>query len=151
MLKLLFALPSLLLFAFLPQQPAATPDAAPPVAAPAAAAPAAAPAAVPADAAKLTNPVTPTAESQSHAKMMYGIDCAFCHGEKGNGKGDLVADMQLKMKDFTDPATLKDKSDGELFYIIKNGDDKSKMPAEGPRAKDSDIWNLVIYIRTLSK
>jgi mono/diheme cytochrome c family protein len=142
MLKLLFALPSLLLFAFLPQQPTGTADTPPPVAAATT---------VPADAAKVANPVTPTAESQSHAKMMYGIDCALCHGAKGNGKGDLVADMQLKMKDFTDPATLKDKTDGELFYIIKNGDDKTKMPAEGPRAKDSDIWNLVIYIRTLSK
>ncbi len=140
MLKLFLLLPSALLFAFLPQQPAATPDNAAPVAA-----------AVPADAAKLTNPITPTAESQSHAKMMYNIDCALCHGAKGNGKGDLVADMQLKMKDFTDPATLKDKSDGELFYIIKNGDDKSKMPAEGPRTKDSDIWNLVVYVRSLSK
>ena len=133
MLKLLFALPSVLLFAFLPQQPTETPDTT-----------------VPPDAAKLTNPVTATAESHAHAKMMYGIDCAICHGGNGNGKGELVADMQLKMKDFTDPATLKDRSDGELFYIIKNGDDKSKMPAEGPRAKDADIWNLVLYIRSLS-
>jgi mono/diheme cytochrome c family protein len=122
------------LLALLPQQPTATSDTA-----------------IPADAAKMVNPVTPTAESQAHAKMMYGIDCALCHGTNGNGKGDLVADMGLKMKDFTDPATIHDKTDGELFYIIKNGDDKDKMPAEGPRAKDADIWNLVIYVRSLSK
>src|ERR1019366_5328718 len=117
MLKLLFVLPAALLFAFLPQEPTAAPAAA----------------------ATMTNPVTPTPESQAHAKMVYGIDCAMCHGPNGNGKGELVADMQLKMKDLTDPASLKDRTDGELFLIIKNGDDKLKMPAEGPRAKDDAI------------
>lgn len=134
MLKLLFVLPSVLLFAFMPQEPVTAPDKA-----------------LPADAATLTNPIKPTPESQAHAKTVYGMDCAICHGVKGNGKGELVADLQLKMKDFTDPATLKDKTDGELFYIIKNGDDKVKMPAEGPRAKDEDIWNLVLLMRSFSK
>jgi hypothetical protein len=59
--------------------------------------------------------------------------------------------MQLKMKDLTDPASLKDRTDGELFLIIKNGDDKLKMPAEGPRAKDDAIWNLVILMRSFAK
>ena len=142
MLKLLMVLPAALLFAFLPQEPAAPPADQP-------AAPATAPAATPADAATLTNPVKPTPESQAHAKMMFGIDCAMCHGDNGNGKGDLVADMHLSMKDLTDPDSLKGMSDGELFYLIKNG--KGKMPSEGDRAKDNDIWNLVIYVRSLSK
>ena len=40
----------------------------------------------PAAAAK--NPVKPTAESQAKAKAVYGIDCAVCHGDNGNGKSD---------------------------------------------------------------
>lgn len=131
MFRFLLILPPVLLLAFLPQQPATTDKA------------------MPADAATLTNPVTPTAESQAHAKAMYGMDCAMCHGANGNGKGDLVADMQLKLKDFTDPAALKDTPDGELFYVIKNG--RGKMPAEGDRAKDADIWNLVILVRAYAK
>ena len=133
MLKLLLVLPPALLLAMLPQQPAATPGLA-----------------IPPDAAALTNPVKPTPESRAHAKTVYGMDCAICHGANGDGKGDVVADMHLSMKDFTNPATLKDRTDGELFYIIKNGDAKSQMPPEGPRAKDDDIWNLVIYVRSLS-
>lgn len=131
MFKVLFALPCALFLAFLPQD-------APPAEKP-----------MPADAATLTNPVKPSAESQTHAKMMFGIDCAMCHGEKGNGKGDLVADMHLSMKDLTDPAALKDMPDGQLFYIIKNG--KGKMPAEGDRANDEAVWNLVIYVRSFAK
>ena len=58
--------------------------------------------------------------------------------------------MQLTMKDFSNPESLKDKRDGELFYAIKNGEEKEKMPAEGTRAKDNEVWNLVILIRSFS-
>jgi hypothetical protein len=60
--------------------------------------------------------------------------------------------MNLKMRDFTDPDTLRGTSDGELFYAIKNGDAKNKMPGEAPRTKgDDDIWNLVILVRSFAK
>jgi mono/diheme cytochrome c family protein len=80
---------------------------------------------------------------------MYGYDCAMCHGDSGNGKGDLAADMKLQLADFSDPKSLQGKTDGELFYVIKNG--KGQMPAEGTRAKPDQIWNMVNYIRSLAK
>jgi mono/diheme cytochrome c family protein len=130
MLKPLLLVGSLLFSSYAPQEPPAAPV--PPAAA------------VPA-----VNPVKPTAESQAKAKKMYGYDCAMCHGEKGDGKGDLVADMKLTLKDYADPATLKDLSDGDIFNIIKNG--KGQMTGEGDRAKPDDIWNLVIYVRSFAK
>jgi mono/diheme cytochrome c family protein len=71
----------------------------------------------------------------------------MCHGDNGNGKTDLATQMQLKMTDWTDPKALADMKDGELFDIIKNG--KDKMPPEGDRVKTDDVWNLVIYVRSL--
>ena len=106
---------------------------------------------VPPDAAVMQDPVKPSPESLARAKTVYGMDCALCHGSTGDGKGDVVADLKLKMKDFSDPTVLKARTDGELFYIIKNGDDAVKMPPEGPRAKDDELWALVNYLRTLEK
>jgi cytochrome c5 len=133
MLKSVLVFPGLLWFALLRQQPAAVPATAP----------------IPADAATLVNPVKPTSASQEHAKKMYGYDCAMCHGAAGDGKGELVADMKLSLKDWTDPEALKGMSDGELFYIIKNG--KGLMPAEGDRAKTDDLWNMVVLVRSFAK
>ena len=133
MLKLLFVLPSLMFLALLSQGPAGSP----------------APAAPPAAAVPENNPVKPTAESQAHAKETYKIDCAMCHGENGNGKGDLVGDMGLSLKDLRDPATLADKSDGDLYTLIHDG--KGKMPAEGDRSKPDDVWNLVVLLRSMAK
>jgi len=96
------------------------------------------------------NPVKPTAESQAKAKSLYQIDCALCHGDKGSGKTDVASSMGMTMDDWTDPKTLAGKQDGELFNIIRNGKDKMPPEADG-RAKDAEVWNLIIYIRTFSK
>jgi mono/diheme cytochrome c family protein len=135
MLKSLFALLALLPLSLSMQQPAAPP--------------APAGASIPGEAKSMVNPVKPTAASQDHAKKVYGYDCAMCHGENGNGKGEVVADLKLEMKDYTDPAALKDLTDGEIFYIVKNG--KGKMSGEGDRAKPEELWNMVILVRSFAK
>lgn len=143
MLKPLLVLPALLLLYALSALQTSPPPA---TAAPPAAA--AAPA-MPADAKTLVNPVKPTPESQAQAKKMYGYDCAMCHGENGNGKGDLAVESKLTLKDYTDPAALKDITDGEIFYIIKDG--KGQMTGEGPRLNTDGIWNMVILVRSFAK
>lgn len=95
------------------------------------------------------NPVTPTPQSLAKAKELFGYDCVSCHGEKGNGKGDLAKDMGIAVPDFTDPATLKGIPDDTLFTIIHDG--KGPMPEEGDRAKTDEIWSLVLYVRSLSQ
>jgi mono/diheme cytochrome c family protein len=106
-------------------------------------------AAIPVEAAKQPNPVKSTPESLARAKKWWTLDCVMCHGKDGNGKGETSAEMKLKIVDFTDPATLKDRTDGELFYIIKNGHED--MPPEGQRVKPEENWDLVNYVRSLAK
>ena len=104
---------------------------------------------IPPEASKLANPVKPTASSLAAGKKTYGFDCAMCHGKDGDGKGELATDMKLKLVDYRDPASLKDMTDGDLFYIIKNG--KGDMTGEGDRSKPDEIWNLVNYVRSLAQ
>jgi mono/diheme cytochrome c family protein len=103
---------------------------------------------VPPEDAKQINPVKPTPESLAKAKKTYAIDCAMCHGENGDGKGDLAADLK-NVTDFTKPDALKDRTDGELFHIIRKG--KGDMPPEGDRAKNDEVWSLVNYVRAFAK
>jgi cytochrome c553 len=96
--------------------------------------------AIPAEADKQANPVKSSPESLARAKKWCTVDCAMCHGKDGAGKTDMAADMKLRLADFTDPNSLKDRTDGELFYIIKNGhqDTPSKAPASSP--KKTGTW-----------
>jgi len=139
-LKTLLIISLLLLLEFsAPAQQGQTPPKTAPVA----------PDVIPADAVRRANPVKPTPESIEKGKKWWGYDCAMCHGKDGDGKGDIAADMKLKVTDFTDPATLKDRTDGELYHVIKNG--KGDMPPEGKRMKPEGIWDLVNYVRSLPK
>jgi mono/diheme cytochrome c family protein len=104
---------------------------------------------IPPEASKLANPVKSTPASLAAGKKTYGFDCAMCHGKDGDGKGELAVDMKLKLVDYRDPASLKDMTDGDLFYIIKNG--KGDMTGEGDRSKPDEIWNLVNYVRSLAQ
>jgi mono/diheme cytochrome c family protein len=95
----------------------------------------------------MVNPVKPTAESLAQGKKYYGYDCSMCHGAPGDGKGDV--DTGEKLPDFTDPASLKNISDGEIFCSLKHG--KGHMPLERIRITPNELWNLVNYVRSLSK
>lgn len=96
------------------------------------------------------NPVKPIEKSLTRVKEIYGVDCAICHGETGDGKTDLAKDMGLTLGDWTDPKTLAGKPDQELFDAIRNG--KGKMPPEAVgRAKDDEVRSLILYIRGLAK
>jgi mono/diheme cytochrome c family protein len=125
------------------EKPAETPVAAtttPPATSPAAASPAPV---------RKENPVKSSPEVLAAAKKVFGYDCAMCHGESGNGKGDLVESMSLKMKDWHDPAVLTGLSDGDIYDLIVKG--KDKMVGEGDRLAPAKVWGLVHYVRTFAK
>ena len=83
-------------------------------------------------------------------KQIYKVDCALCHGDNGNGKTDVATSLGVTLVDYTDPKALADKSDKDLFDIIRKG--KDKMPPEDEsRAKDADVRGLIAYLRGFSK
>lgn len=63
----------------------------------------------------------------------------MCNGKEGDGKGGTARDMKLNIVDFTNPATLKDRTDGELYYIIKNGHQDMPPKAHASRPKRAGI------------
>jgi mono/diheme cytochrome c family protein len=94
------------------------------------------------------NPVKFTTFSTDRGKKSYNTQCALCHGDKGDGKGDLAKDMKLNLPDFTKAGVLDARTDGELFAII--GGWKDPMPPQAGRMTDVHRWYLVNYLRMLS-
>lgn len=101
------------------------------------------------DTSKKENPVKSSPTSLASGKKKYGQDCAMCHGKEGAGDGDLAEDMHLKLKDFRDAEALKNLSDPDIYSIINTG--KGKMMGEEGRLKPDEIWDVVNFVRSLSK
>jgi len=105
--------------------------------------------AIPPEEVNRVNSVKPTETSIADGKKLYGYQCAMCHGDTGDGKSELAESMKLTMKDYTDPAALKEFTDGALNYAIEKG--KGKMPGQEGRMSAHQKWNLVNYIRSFAK
>ena len=75
------------------------------------------------------------------------LACKMCHGKSGDGMGKLGKALKPNPRNFTCSATMKDVSAGQMFHIIKNGSAGTGMVAHGKTLKDSDIWDVVKYIR----
>lgn len=79
------------------------------------------------------------------AAATYKAKCAMCHGPDGKGSA-----MGVKMgaRDFTS-ADVQGQTDLQLIATITKG--KGKMPAYDGKLKDTEIKDLVAYIRGLAK
>ena len=89
--------------------------------------------------------MTPSARAQS-AAATYKAKCAGCHG--ADGKGSTGPGKALGAHDFASADVTK-MSDADLVAIVTAG--KNKMPAYGKSLKDTEIQDLVTYIRGLGK
>jgi mono/diheme cytochrome c family protein len=95
-----------------------------------------------------TNPLGVDAATVASGKKLYhGSDCAICHGREGDGKGVLAKDISLNIHNWKDLGIQKQFSDGDLFYILKNG--KNMMPGYSKEETDDHIWQIVSFIRSL--
>jgi mono/diheme cytochrome c family protein len=103
---------------------------------------------IPEEAKYRVNPVPVSQNSLDHGRYLFSGQCAMCHGSKGDGSGSLARQLEMTMPDFTDPDQLKQRTDGELFYIITNG--HGRMPADGERVLEEWRWDLVNAIREMA-
>jgi mono/diheme cytochrome c family protein len=102
----------------------------------------------PAPSAAKKNPIAPTQDSIAAGQKIYSKTCMICHGKSGDADGPAVIELNIHPAKLSDPQ-LKTESDGSLFWKISTG--KKPMPAYGKRLSETDRWNLVNYVRTLSK
>ena len=74
-----------------------------------------------------------------HAKALFHLRCARCHGENGEGSGNIPALKAEKIKEVTP---------GEIFWFITKGDVNNGMPSWATLPK-AQRWQIVSYVQTL--
>ncbi len=108
--------------------------------------------AIPREAKKQKNPWAgkATPEVLAHCKAHWADHCATCHANDGSGNTEIGQNLYPKPPDMRLPAT-QNLTDGEIYYIIRNGVRMTGMPAWGDlgTAQDDDSWQLVLFIRHL--
>ena len=87
-------------------------------------------------------------------RELYNKWCVSCHGVGGKGDGPVAASLPVKPGNHTDGTRMNDLSDTYLLTIIKQGGQavqKSQMmPPWGTQLKDQQIWDVIVYVRSLA-
>ncbi len=93
-------------------------------------------------------PLPVTAELMERGRERYGIYCAVCHGDAGDGKGvvsqyegakGIIASLHQER--------LRTMPDGEIYNTIAYG--KGQMYGYASDINVADRWAIVAYVRAL--
>jgi mono/diheme cytochrome c family protein len=103
---------------------------------------------IPATAKRDENPFRNDPEAWRSAAAHYETHCAACHGADGHAETAMATGLYPKVPDLTQPVVQR-LTDGELFYIIRNGVRWTGMPAWRLQHSDDESWQLVSFVRQL--
>jgi mono/diheme cytochrome c family protein len=80
----------------------------------------------------------------------YRVNCVMCHGAPDVKPAELAAGLNPPVPELQTDDT-QSLSDGQLFWIIKNGIRMTGMPAFAETHTDTEIWHIVTFVRHLPK
>ncbi len=98
-----------------------------------------------------TNPLSNTADNIEKGKNIFHgkAFCVTCHGKDGTGMGNIPGLRGKLPRNFTDKAWQAKRTDGELFWILKNGSPGTDMASFIPLVvTETEAWQLLLYVRS---
>jgi mono/diheme cytochrome c family protein len=95
------------------------------------------------------NPLPTNSQNILAGKQTFSHYCYVCHGLDGQRTGVPFADAMSPPLPSLTSESAQSYSDGQLFWVIKNGLWPSGMPRANGSLSDNEIWSVVVYIRHL--
>ena len=103
------------------------------------------------------NPIPSTPASIAAGKTAYEATCAACHGKLAEGAVRAGVSISIieeqggkQPSDLTDSEWDHGASDSEIFAVMKRGVPSTMMPGFDGALSDTDMWNIVNYLRNLA-
>lgn len=105
-----------------------------------------------AEARALTSPLPKSPEIVEKGKALYDGKgaCFNCHGKDGGGNGPLAAQLNPSPRNFQHHGFWRHRTEGEIFWVIKNGSAGTSMVGFGGQLTDEEIWALIQYARSFA-
>lgn len=88
-----------------------------------------------------SNPLAGQAQTAAAGARLYASACSRCHGAQAEGRGDRPPLVSRR---------VAAASDGELAWLLKNGDPWHGMP-NWSALPENERWQLVAYLRQINQ
>ena len=100
-------------------------------------------------------PVNPDMLQKGKALFEGKAFCRACHGADGKGLGMDLDYSTFKgplPRNFTDKMWQQARTDGELFWILKNGSPGTDMASFIPLIlTEEEAWQVLMYVRSFGR
>jgi mono/diheme cytochrome c family protein len=105
-----------------------------------------------AEARGLTSPLPSSPEIVEQGKVLYNGKgaCFNCHGKDGGGNGPLAAQLNPSPRNFQHHGFWRHRTEGEIFWVIKNGSVGTGMVGFGGQLTDKEIWSIIQYMHSFA-
>ncbi|MEB3444433.1 cytochrome c [Flavobacterium psychrophilum] len=91
-----------------------------------------------------TTPLDSTKVDSDKGKVLFDIYCAICHGEKGDGKGNLVKrEKYLGVPSYAD----REVSVGSIYHVETYG--LNSMGSYANQLSQTERWQVAAYVLKL--
>jgi mono/diheme cytochrome c family protein len=87
-------------------------------------------------------------EARARGKALFITNCALCHGERGDGRGQRGSGFAKPPASFIDPAWRNRATPRRVFFAIREGLRGTPMPA-WDWLSEEEAWDLVAYVLSL--
>ena len=97
------------------------------------------------------NPFPATPENIEKGQKIFHSKafCVTCHGRDGKGLGNIPGLRGKLPRNFTDKTWQAARTDGELFWILKNGSPGTDMASFIPLVlTEEEAWHVLLYVRS---
>ena len=104
----------------------------------------------------LKTPLDNNNKNLNEGKALYGMFCAHCHGQNGDGKGSISHPLYGGIPSYSDEimirrsgSSMKNLKDGHIYHAITYG-----LNAMGPHASqinEKERWKIIMYVNQLQK
>ena len=91
----------------------------------------------------LRNPLAGNPQTVQEGRSQFRFNCSMCHGVNAQGT--------QKAPSLTTGRWAHGGSDGELFSTIQHGVPGTLMPAQESILTETEIWQVISYLRSLQK
>ena len=105
-----------------------------------------------AEARSLTSPLPKSPEIVEQGKALYDGKgaCFNCHGKDGDGNGPLAPQLNPSPRNFRHHGFWRHRTEGEIFWVIKNGSASTGMVGFGGQLTDKEMWSIIQYLHSFA-
>lgn len=105
-----------------------------------------------AEARAFTSPFPDSPEMVEKGKALYNGKgtCFNCHGKDGGGDGPVAAQLDPSPRNFQHHGFWRHRTEGEIFWVIKNGSPGTSMIGFVGQLTDEEIWSIIQYERSFA-